>query len=178
MSGFTVTITPTGTGRGARAGQTSGSKTTIQVDTTGGIARVTELTVHTDGSGLSQQDLPIVDLAALVAALTPPAPTAPDTPSSTQVSAQPSRRRRTRNPAAEAPKKSTQRRQRGRVADQTPTRKTARTSRAYRRMPEQADVVAAWNDSRSTIQVADHFGVPRHTATSWLRRLRQTGVIE
>jgi hypothetical protein len=170
MSGYTVTITPSG-------GQ-SGPQTTIQVDTTSGAARVTELTVRAGGSGLSPQELPVIDLAGLVAALAPgSAPAlaaAPAAPAIADAPATPARGRRARKAAAEAPKKSTRGRRRGAAADEAP----AKAGRAYRRMPAQDEVVAAWNETRSATQVANHFGVPRHTATGWLRRLRQMGVIE
>ncbi|GIJ65994.1 hypothetical protein Voc01_009110 [Virgisporangium ochraceum] len=170
MSGYTVTITPSG-------GQ-SGPQTTIQVDTTSGSARVTELTVRAGGSGLSPQELPVIDLAGLVAALAPgSAPAlaaAPAAPAIADAPATPARGRRARKAAAEAPKKSTRGRRRGAAADEAP----AKAGRAYRRMPAQDEVVAAWNETRSATQVANHFGVPRHTATGWLRRLRQMGVIE
>src|SRR3954447_25944305 len=66
MSGYTVTITT----HGAQAG----SQTTIEVDTATGAPRITELTVRpADGSGLSPEQLPMVDLPALILALTPPA---------------------------------------------------------------------------------------------------------
>jgi hypothetical protein len=171
MSGYTVTITPSG-------GQ-SGPQTTIQVDTTSGAARVTELTVRAGGSGLSPQELPVIDLAGLVAALAPgSAPAlaaAPAAPAIANAPAQPARGRRGRKAAAEAPKKAARGgRRRGGAAEEAP----AKAGRAYRRMPAQEEVVAAWNDTRSATQVANHFGVPRHTATGWLRRLRQLGVIE
>ena len=172
MSGYTVTITPSG-------GQ-SGPQTTIQVDTTSGAARVTELTVRAGGSGLAPQELPVIDLAALVAALAPgsaaPALTAaPSAPVATQAASAPATRgRRGRKAAAEAPKKATRGRRRSAAAAEAP----AKAGRAYRRMPAQEEVLAAWNETRSATQVANHFGVPRHTATGWLRRLRQMGIIE
>jgi hypothetical protein len=171
MSGYTVTITPSG-------GQ-SGPQTTIQVDTTSGAARVTELTVRAGGSGLSPQELPVIDLAALVGALAPgsaPALTAaPAAPAIADAPAAPARGRRGRKAAApEAPKKAARGGRRRAAAEEAP----AKAGRAYRRMPAQEEVLAAWNDTRSATQVANHFGVPRHTATGWLRRLRQLGVIE
>jgi hypothetical protein len=172
MSGYTVTITPSG-------GQ-SGPQTTIQVDTTSGAARVTELTVRASGSGLSPTELPVIDLAGLVAALAPgsaPALTAAAAaPAATEAAPAPATRgRRPRKAVAEAPKKVTRGgRRRGAGAEEAP----AKAGRAYRRMPAQEEVLSAWNDSRSATQVANHFDVPRHTATGWLRRLRQLGVIE
>ena len=172
MSGYTVTITPSG-------GQ-SGPQTTIQVDTTSGAARVTELTVRASGSGLSPTELPVIDLAGLVAALAPgsaPALTAAAPAAAVAAEAAPApatRGRRGRKPAAEAPKKATRGGRRRAAAEEAP----AKAGRAYRRMPAQDEVLAAWNKTRSATQVANHFDVPRHTATGWLRRLRQLGVIE
>jgi hypothetical protein len=171
MSGYTVTITP--------SGDQSGPQTTIQVDTTSGAARVTELTVKAGGNGLSPQELPVIDLALLVAALAPsstPALTAvpaaaPAPAASTGRTRQP-RGRRARK-AAEAPAKATRGRRRAAAAAEAP-----KAGRAYRRMPAQDDVVAAWNESHSASALAAHFDVPRHTAQGWLRRLRSMGVIE
>jgi hypothetical protein len=173
MSGYTVTITPSG-------GQ-SGPQTTIQVDTTSGAARVTELTVRASGSGLSPTELPVIDLAGLVAALAPgsaPALTAavPAPAVAAEAASAPATRgRRGRKATVEAPKKAARGgRRRGAGPEEAP----AKAGRAYRRMPEQDEVLSAWNETRSATQVANHFGVPRHTATGWLRRLRQMGVIE
>jgi hypothetical protein len=58
----------------------------------------------------------------------------------------------------------------------TPTPPPA-PARAYRRMPDTRAVVAVWRKGRTAMAVANHFGVPRHTATGWLRRLRSQGVI-
>jgi hypothetical protein len=171
MSGYTVTITP--------SGDQSGPQTTIQVDTTSGAARVTELTVKAGGNGLSPQELPVIDLALLVAALAPSstaaitaAPAAPAPAASTARSRQP-RGRRARK-AAEAPAKATRGRRRAAAA----APEAPKAGRAYRRMPAQDDVVAAWNESHSASALAAHFDVPRHTAQGWLRRLRSMGVIE
>jgi hypothetical protein len=157
VSGYTVTITP--------AGGQAGPQATIHVDTTGGTARVTELTVRPNGNGLAAGELPSIDYAGLVAALNPggiePAPAQP-------------RRRRGRQPVAVKATAAKAARGRRRAAD---TAAAPKAARAYRRMPEQDDVVAAWQDSGSTSAVAAHFGVPRHTASGWLRRLRTMGVI-
>lgn len=47
--------------------------------------------------------------------------------------------------------------------------------RAYRRMPEAAEVLAAYAEAGSITGLAQHYGVPRHTANGWARRLRQQG---
>ena len=47
--------------------------------------------------------------------------------------------------------------------------------RAYRRMPEASDVLAAYQQVGSVSGLADHYGVPRHTVQGWARRLRREG---
>jgi hypothetical protein len=51
-------------------------------------------------------------------------------------------------------------------------------SRAYRRMPEPSEVLDAYRQASTVNAVAEHFGVPRHTVTGWLRRLRRLGMLE
>jgi hypothetical protein len=50
-----------------------------------------------------------------------------------------------------------------------------RQTRAYRRMPEPAEVLDVYAQTGSITRLAEHFGVPRHTANGWARRLRQQG---
>ena len=50
-----------------------------------------------------------------------------------------------------------------------------RETRAYRRMPEPAEVLAAYQETGSITKLAEHYGVPRHTANGWARRLRSQG---
>ena len=45
-------------------------------------------------------------------------------------------------------------------------------------MPEADEVLAAYREVGGTTALARHFGVPRHTATGWLRRLRSQGQLE
>jgi hypothetical protein len=42
--------------------------------------------------------------------------------------------------------------------------------RAYRRMPE--DLSAVYAQTSSPAAIADHYGVPRHTAQGWIRRIK------
>jgi hypothetical protein len=49
--------------------------------------------------------------------------------------------------------------------------------RAYRRMPDPAEVKATYLASRTITGVAEHYGVPTHTAQGWVGRLRRKGVI-
>jgi transposase len=52
-----------------------------------------------------------------------------------------------------------------------------KTDRAYRRMPDQAELKATYLQSRTITGVAAHYGVPTHTAQGWISRLRRKGVI-
>jgi hypothetical protein len=181
MSGYTVTIVP--------SGRQSGPRTTITVDTANGAARVSEFTVQADGPGLTAQELPAIDLAGLVAALSPPAIGGPAQAATGASSAKAARRKPSkstrgarRTAKATAKSESAQStvirgRRRGAAAKASATT-TAAPKREYRRMPPEEDVVAVWAATRSASKLADHFDVPRHTATGWLRRLRQTGVID
>src|SRR5690349_11438444 len=66
VAGYTITIAP--------SDDEAGPQTTIRVDTASGSARITELTVRAvDGSGLSAQQLPALNLEQLIAAVTPSA---------------------------------------------------------------------------------------------------------
>src|SRR5262245_23830915 len=160
MSGYTVTITPDN--------DQSGPQTTIHVDTTTGAAKVIELTVRAvDGAGLSPQVMPAIDYAALIAALAPPSAAAPAAITAVETPAPRSRRGESIEAAPRAARSG--RGSRGRPAKATksaPTRsrrrqaaeaaEPARTGRAYRRMPEQDQVVAAWQETNSVRAVAEH----------------------
>jgi hypothetical protein len=176
MSGYTVTIT--------QSGAKAGPQTTIHVDTTTGAARVVELTMRAaDGNGLAPQEVPAIDLAGLIAALAPGG-TAAVTGIKSVAPEGGTRGRRSSASAAKAAKaaaKTAAKRGAGRGrrrAEAAADAGEATTGRAYRRMPDQDEVVAAWRQSGSTSAVAEHFGVPRHTATGWLRRLRGLGLLE
>jgi hypothetical protein len=47
--------------------------------------------------------------------------------------------------------------------------------RAYRRMPPADEVMASYEEIGSISGLADHYGVPRHTAQGWARQLRRHG---
>jgi hypothetical protein len=47
--------------------------------------------------------------------------------------------------------------------------------RAYRRMPDPNEVMAAYEEVGTVSGLAEHFGVPRHTVNHWARRLRGQG---
>lgn len=52
-----------------------------------------------------------------------------------------------------------------------------KSDRAYRRMPDPAELKDIYLSSRTIIGVAQHYGVPTHTAQGWISRLRRKGVI-
>ncbi len=188
MAGYTITITP--------FDDESGPETIIRVDTSSGQPRVVELSVRAaDGGGLSPGELPALNLDQMLAALTPtrqpvlsPAPSVEPSP---QRRAAGTRRgagaTRGGRAAAQAPSRTRQARTAQARTAQTRTAQgrsakandqAARTSRAYRRMPDAEELVAAYRQAGGTTAVARHYGVPRHTATGWVRRLRRLGLLE
>ncbi|GLI00179.1 hypothetical protein [Phytohabitans aurantiacus] len=151
MSRYVITITRDNGGAEA-------PHTTVRVDTSTGQTRITELTVRAGNrTGLAPGDLPPLDLDLLVRALTASAP-ALQAPTVTRGST-----------ARSAPARQQTGRRRGRVPA------AASGKRAYRRMPEPAEVMAAYEQAGSITGAAEHFGVPRHTVASWARRLRDQG---
>jgi ribosomal protein S7 len=65
------------------------------------------------------------------------------------------------------------------VAKSNRRQRKAKTSaggeRAYRRMPDPNEVMAAYEEVGTVSGLAEHFGVPRHTVNHWARRLRGQG---
>jgi hypothetical protein len=181
MSRYVITISPD---NGGEAGGQA-AHTTVRVDTSTGDTRITELTVRSgNGGGLAPTDVPVVDLDLLVRALTPRQALAateargatdarglvPEASVATEAAPAkaPARKagRKKATPAKAAAKKAT------RAKRAAPT---GEGKRAYRRMPDPQQVLAAYRKVGTVAGLADHFGVPRHTATSWARRLRQQG---
>lgn len=160
MSRYVITVTPD-TG----SDDTRHAYTTVRVDTSTGQTRITELTVRAgDRGGLAPSDLPVLDLDLLVRALTGPAGGRALTAGETAPVRATARRRTagTRKAAAKAGRKAA-----------AGERQTGR--RAYRRMPEPEQVLAAYQRVGTITGLANHFDVPRHTATGWARRLRGLG---
>ena len=61
---------------------------------------------------------------------------------------------------------------------QKPTKAAAETTtngRAYRRMPQ--DFAAVYGQGSTAAAIADHYGVPRHTAQGWIRRVKTTKAV-
>jgi hypothetical protein len=147
MAQYIVTITPIVGGGGD---EEEASRTTMRVVSEDGQAYIRELTVRVaENSRLGPGEMMQVDLDVLLQAFA---------------------RRQSDGPVL------------GRGVAET-TRSMAvvasrgRTDRAYRRMPDPADVKATYLASRTITGVAEHYGVPTHTAQGWISRLRRKGVI-
>jgi hypothetical protein len=180
MSSYTITITPDDTTR---------ASTTLRVDVSDNAARITELLVRAGAAaGLSPQQLPAVDLDLLLRAVTPTGPASiPGTAAESLPAGSPAPTRRRRagksaEPAAAA-KRTGKRAAKGGSGAEQPT-KTARATkggtkaagrgeRAYRRAP--ADLIEVYGQLGGVTAVARHYQVPRYTAQSWIRRLRNEG---
>ena len=179
MSSYTITITPDDTTR---------ASTTLRIDVSDNAARITELLVRAGAAaGLSPQQLPAVDLDLLLRAVNPGA--APAIPEAVAESSEaparsaPTRRVRSarsaagrtrRGAAKQAEPKAAAKRggaNAGRAAKAT--KATTTGERAYRRAP--ADLVQVFAEVGGVTAVARHYGVPRYTAQSWIRRLRNEG---
>jgi hypothetical protein len=186
VSSYTITITPD---------DNSSASATLRVNLGHNGARIMELTVRAgDGEGFAPEELPGFDLSRLIGAIAPGAGTAPVLeaagslpaapavpPASPARPAKKAARRRSTRGAGEAgagpARKAAEPAGRARKAS---TRKAAarkaapeRESRAYRRMPE--DIIEVFGQAGGATALANHYGVPRHTAQGWLRRLRQQG---
>jgi hypothetical protein len=177
MNSYTITITPDDTSR---------ASTTLRVDLSGNAARITELLVRAGtATGLAAHQLPAVDLDLLLRAISPggsPAAVRSAAGSVTHAEAASASVSESTAPT----RGSTARRQRGgakqakaaKAAGDKPA-KTARAAkktggeRAYRRAP--ADLIQVFQQVGGVTAVARHYGVPRHTAQSWVRRLRNEG---
>jgi hypothetical protein len=172
VASFTITVTPD---------DGAGAQTTIRVKTAPGRAQITELTVKAaGGGGLSPHELSAVDLDALIAAIAPTGTTTVaeltgDMPSDVpaHLPGKPGRRAK----AAGAGTKAANGKPR-RVGATTVSERSDTGRRAYRRMPEVDEVLDAYRRVGGTTALARYFGVPRHTATGWLRRLRSMGQLQ
>jgi hypothetical protein len=172
VASFTITVTPD---------DGAGAQTTIRVKTAPGSARITELTVKAaGGGGLSPDELSAVDIDALIAAVAPtgaaPLGTLPaDLPA--EIPPRLPGRRGAAKTAGTADAKATNGKPR-RGAEAAHDTQPGTGRRAYRRMPDVSEVLDAYRRVGGTTALARYFGVPRHTATGWLRRLRSMGQLQ
>lgn len=193
MSGYTITIT---------SDEDKSNTMTLHLDVTEGVVRMTDVHLHAAG-GFPNGQIPAIDFPLLVEAVTggavkaaPPAEaeaakasppsratktakaTGPARPGRTVKGAKTTKKAGTKEistaaksakaapaaPAAEPAK----------AADSTAGR-TRRGDRAYRRTPP--DFVEVFQRVGGATAAAKHYGVPRHTANGWVRRLREQGVL-
>lgn len=156
MGTYKITITANG----------SGPETVISVDTAGATPRVVELAVRAT-RGLAAPTLPSYDLDLLLRALLPA-----DTDAA--VAAQTSRAGGGELAMAKARGTRAGMAKRSARAAGVERRRDGQ-ARVYRRMPD--DVVEVFDRAGSVTGVAQHYGVPRHTAQGWIGRLRSRGAI-
>jgi hypothetical protein len=97
---------------------------------------------------------------------------------SASASARGARSSRAKKAARTAPAKKAPARSRQTKAEKTAATQSPNGRRAYRRMPEANELLSAYREVGGTTALARHYGVPRHTATGWLRRLRMQGLLE
>ncbi|HCT80044.1 MAG TPA: hypothetical protein DGT23_26455 [Micromonosporaceae bacterium] len=148
MAQYIVTITPVlGSGGGD---EDEASRTTMRVVAEDGQAYIKELTVRVaENAKLGPGEVMQVDLDILLQAF---ARRQPESVARSRVVAAP-----TRTFSSLAAR--------------------GKPDRAYRRMPDPAEVKATYLASRTITGVAEHYGVPTHTAQGWVSRLRRKGVI-
>ncbi|MCI4066418.1 hypothetical protein MRQ36_29230 [Micromonospora sp. R77] len=159
MAQYVVTITPV---VGDGGPEEESSRTTMRICAEDGQVFIKELTVRVaEDARLGPGDLLQVDLDLLMQAFAVKRPTTEGAQPSTREAARPHHAVTT----AVSPNS-------GPVAA-PPTR----TDRAYRRMPDPAELKDIYLFNRTITGVAQHYGVPTHTAQGWISRLRRKGVI-
>lgn len=158
MNSYTIVITPDSPEKHT---PNTPPQTTIRVDTSSGEPRITEVTIRsTTQDGLSVGAASVIDLELLVRALITGTRTTNLT--STAVAAEgasPGTHNTTKELDDPGPAP-------------TGEKSISRSARKYRRMPEAAEVLAAYERIGTVTGMAKHFGVPRHTAQSWMTRIR------
>jgi hypothetical protein len=149
MAQYIVTITPV---LGQEDAGEDASRTTMRVFAEEGQVYIKELTVRVaDDVKLGAADLLQVDLELLMQAFAAKRPRAVVASTEAVETTAPYR-----------------------VAS---TARAAKSDRAYRRMPDPSELKDIYVKNRTVIGVAQHYGVPTHTAQGWITRLRRKGVI-
>jgi hypothetical protein len=157
---YVVTITPV---IGEGGPEEESSRTTMRICAEDGQVFIKELTVRVaEDARLGPGDVLQVDLDLLMQAFAVKRPTTDGAqPQVREVAARPQH--------AVTPPSSPN----AGPAGVSPTR----TDRAYRRMPDPAELKDIYLFNRTITGVAQHYGVPTHTAQGWISRLRRKGVI-
>lgn len=181
MSHYVVTIASHGRDD---ADTESRPRLVVHVEVVGGEAHVVEFSALAPaGTDLASGDLPMVDLKRIAQVFgrvaDHPATAAPDTV--TAPAAAPARGS-SASPAAAPARYSSGSPSAAKA--RSPRRTRARTeaagigqARAYRKMPDPESLKQVYAEIGSIAGVAEHYGVPAHTAQGWIGRLRRLGVL-
>lgn len=193
VSAYTVTIVPVPDAGGASGGD---SQVVIRVETGGPTPRITEMTVRAASAaaeGLSTEDLPRIDLEAVVRALVAGVVPVGSDPGAAARPATATQQGRRAPAGRQAPRSAGQSSagqgsagQGGDFVQTTldtpgmeepaaaPDGSTGGgTERSYRRMPGVAQLLADYERIGTVTGLAQHYGVPRHTAQGWMGRARK-----
>jgi hypothetical protein len=153
---YSVTIAPVG---GGDPGVDPRFQMNVRVDVTDGEPHVVELTVRAaPGVDLTSGELPSIDLEQLAQIFAPRPSGGRTVRRATAPTARPAGRSATTDAAADKPA--------GPIGEVT-------AARAYRRMPDPADLQRVYASVGSIAGVAKHYDVPPHTAQGWIGRLRR-----
>jgi hypothetical protein len=191
MPSYTITITPD---------DGVGAETVVKLQIDGNTPRITKLELTAAaGATLATSQLPAINLEMLLASVQPaitpyPTPTpaiatatvqqpaADDIPAATPREREPATGHDRTKPAATAAAvkpapKATKKPATGKTAASAKKTqaKPESTGRAYRTMP--GDFAAVYQQASSVGAVADHYGVPRHTAQNWVATARRRDLI-
>ncbi|MFI6133218.1 hypothetical protein [Micromonospora sp. NPDC051141] len=158
----------------------------IRVEASGDVHRIAEITMRSNGpAGLTVSSLPEIDLEAIGQALIAGAgasragSSAVGTGAATGVvdSSAPAGGRVSTRGRSDTQQSVDDSADHGRLAAVQPAEAArhqgAGSGRAYRRMPDAEEVRAVYEAIGTVTGVAEHYGVPRHTAKGWIGRLRK-----
>jgi hypothetical protein len=166
----------------------SGAQTTVRVTDVDGTPQVTEVCVRAaEGSGLSTEQLPFMQVDLLLQALSPQtaalshAVAQSQAPQTARAAATPPGLQEPAGTGQEAPVEPAAARRSASTSGPVTRRSAAAVvkqgtpsvgrPRTYRRMPP--DLAEVYASVESVTAVAAHYNVPRHTAQGWIGRLRQ-----
>jgi hypothetical protein len=159
MARYTVVIRPEGEGDDARGAAT------VVVETGPQAPRIVEMTIRASSAdGVSMVAFPSIDLEGVVRALSAGVraaePAAAPNPTPTP------------DPAP-SPALDTVDQHENADTSQAPPEPKRRSDRPYRQMPAAEELKAVYERVGTVTAVAAHYGVPRHTASGWMTRLRK-----
>lgn len=151
----------------------------LRVEVENGRAHITELNMRAPtGAAITSAALPPVNLELLAQAFGADEAAAQLSPAPEPAAAEPSATpgRKAESPARlepARPVRSGRRRASPSAADAPPP--SLARARAYRKMPDPAELQRVYQEVGSIVGVAKHYDVPTHTAQGWIGRLRKRG---